>query len=36
MYKDLGLNDLQWLICYKTQPNQVIYNIYVERGFSIK
>ena len=23
--KDLVLNNLQWLICYKTQPNQIIY-----------
>ena len=22
---DLTLNILQWLICYKTQPNQIIY-----------
>ena len=30
MYKeDLALNNLQWFICYKTQPNQSIYlNIY--------
>ena len=26
MYKkDLALNDLQWLILYKTKPNQTIY-----------
>ena len=26
MYKeDLALNNLQWLICYKTKPNQIIY-----------
>ena len=26
VYKeDLALNNLQWLICYKTQPNQIIY-----------
>ena len=26
MYKeDLALNNLQWLICHKTQPNQIIY-----------
>ena len=26
MYKeDLALNIPQWLICYKTQPNQIIY-----------
>ena len=23
--KDLALNNLQWLICHKTQPNQIIY-----------
>ena len=23
--RDLELNNLQWLICYKTQPNQIIY-----------
>ena len=23
--KDLALNDLRWLICHKTQPNQIIY-----------
>ena len=29
MYKDdLALNDLQWLICHKTQQNQIIY-IYI-------
>ena len=26
MYKeDLPLNNLQWLMCHKTQPNQIIY-----------
>ena len=26
MYKkDLVLNNLQWLICHKTKPNQIIY-----------
>ena len=26
MYKEyLALNNLQWLICHKTQPNQIIY-----------
>ena len=26
MYKqDLELNNLQWLICHKTQPYQIIY-----------
>ena len=26
MYKeDLALNNLQWLICYKTKPNQILY-----------
>ena len=25
MYKDdLALNKLQWLICYETQPNQIL------------
>ena len=29
MYKeDLAFNNLQWLICHKTQPNQIIY-IYI-------
>ena len=28
MYKeDLALNNLQWLICHKTQPNQILYNL---------
>ena len=26
--KDLGLNNLQWLICHKTKPNS-IYSIYM-------
>ena len=26
--KDLALNNLQWLICHKTKPNQTIY-IYI-------
>ena len=34
--KDLALNNLQWLIYHKTQNNQIIFNIYVSRGFSIK
>ncbi len=30
MYKeDLALNNLQWLICHKTQPNQTIYLTYM-------
>ena len=30
MYKvDLALNNLQWLICLKTQPNQIIYIPYI-------
>ena len=32
MYKeDLALNNVQWLICYKIQPNQIryIFNIYI-------
>ena len=28
MYKeDLALNNPQWLLCHKTQPNQIIYLI---------
>ena len=23
--KDLALNNLQWLICHKTKPNQILY-----------
>ena len=30
MYKeDLALNNLQWLICHKTQPNKIIYIYYI-------
>ena len=30
MYKeDLALNNLQWLICHKTKPNQIIYIWYI-------
>ena len=30
MYKkDLGLNNLQWWICHKTEPNQILYIQYV-------
>ena len=30
MYRnDLALNDLQWLKCHETQPNQIIYLIYM-------
>ena len=30
MYKeDLVLNNQQWLICHKTQPNQIIYIQYI-------
>ena len=25
--EDLALNNLQWLICHKTQPNQILYQI---------
>ena len=26
MYEeDLALNNLQWFVCHKTQPNQIIY-----------
>ena len=27
--EDLALNNLQWLICHKTQLNQIIFNMYV-------
>ena len=39
MYKlDLALNNLQLLICHKTQPNQIIYifDIYIQAGFGIE
>ena len=26
--KDLALNNLQWLICHKSQPNQILYIQY--------
>ena len=30
MYQEeLALNNLQWLICHKTQPNQIRYSIYM-------
>ena len=30
MYEeDLALNDLQWLICHETLPNQIIYIYYI-------
>ena len=30
MYKeDLALNNLQWLISHKTQPNQILYIQYI-------
>ena len=30
MYKeDLALNNLQWLIRHKTQPNQILYILYI-------
>ena len=29
MYKhDKSLNNVQWLICHKTQPNQITYILY--------
>ena len=32
MYKeDLALNNQQWLICHKTQPNQIISVYYNDR-----
>ena len=34
--KDLVLNNLQWLICHKTQPNQLIYFIYMyKKGLAL-
>ena len=31
MYKEeLALNNLEWLICHKTQPNQIIYIFNVD------
>ena len=33
MYKeDLALNNLQWLICHKTQPNQSYFGIKLSKG----
>ena len=33
MYKeDLALNNLQWLICHKIKPNQIIFNIYMYKN----
>ena len=30
MYKeDLALNNLEWLTCYKIQPKQIIYILYI-------
>ena len=30
MYKeDLALNDRHWLMCHKTQPNQILYIQYL-------
>ena len=34
--KDFTLNNPQWFICHKTKPNQIIFNIYVYKGFCIK
>ena len=31
---DLHLNNLQWLVCHKTQPNQILSNF--KGGFGIK
>ena len=39
MYKQIwAINNLQWLICHKTQSNQIIniFDKYVQRGFGIK
>ena len=29
IYKDLALNNLQWMIYHKTQPNQILYYEYI-------
>ena len=37
--EDLALNNLQWVICRKNQPNLIIYiyiYIYILKGFGIK
>ena len=37
--EELALNNLQWLICYKTKSNQTksyIFNISIWKEFSIK
>ena len=32
MYKeDLALNNLQWLICHKIKPNQILYIWYMNK-----
>ena len=40
MYEeDMALNNLQWMICHKIQPNQTkpcIFNIYVLTRFGLK
>ena len=28
---DLAFHNLQWLMCFKTRPNQIIYLIYIKR-----
>ena len=38
MYKEyLALNNLQWLICNKSKPSQIIYIFYpkVQRGWAV-
>ena len=31
--QDLALNKKQWLICHKTQPNQIVYLMFVKTEF---
>ena len=33
---DLALNNLQWLICNKTKPNQLTHRVYVSICFKFK
>ena len=36
MYKkDLTLNNLQWLICQKTQPNQIIFKYMYKKDLAL-
>ena len=36
MYKDdLALNNVQWLICYKTNPKQTYFWVFFAYGFIV-